>query len=385
MRFVVIGPTFPYRGGISHYTTLLVKHLQMSHEVQFFSFRRQYPNWLFPGRSDRDPSQWPLRVACEYLLDPLNPLTWLRTAQRISREKPDALILQWWVPYWAPVWILLARWVQLQTRASILFICHNVLPHEQRVWDKTLARWVLTLGDGFVVHSESDRQRLLSILPKASVQVVPLPSHASLSQTVTVYSKIEARELLSLPADQATVLFFGLVRPYKGLEILLEAISSAQRSMKLHLLVAGEFWIPEQEIRKRVAELNLTEAVTIVNRYIPNEELGFYFGAADVVVLPYLDATQSSVIQLAYGFGKPVITTTVGGLPDVVINGETGFLVPPNDSQALAETIIKFFSDYCDRDWEHTISKRQPQFSWQGMITAFEQLLEEKAQQHGRL
>jgi glycosyltransferase involved in cell wall biosynthesis len=378
MKFVVIGPTFPYRGGISHYTTLLVKHLRKTHDVQFFSFLRQYPDWLFPGKSDQDPSRSPLHIPCEYLLDPLNPFTWLRTARRVKQERPDVLLLQWWVTYWAPVWVLITRYIRARHQTHILFVCHNIFPHERRVWDKPLARWVLTAGDSFVTHSEADRRRLLSILPRASVRVVPMPSHASFSRSVAAHSKAEARKLLNLSDDQAVVLFFGLIRPYKGLDVLLEAASLARHTIDLHVLVVGEFWIPEEDIRNRIVELDLTETTTIVNRYIPNEELGIYFGAADVVALPYLDATQSSVVQVSYGFEKPVITTTVGGLPDVVINEETGFLVPPNDSQALAQAIIRFFSDYADKDWKSSIAQHQSQFSWERMVTAFEELIAER-------
>ena len=220
MRLVVIGPTFPYRGGISHYTTLLVQHLRMSHEVQFYSFTRQYPNWLFPGKSDRDPSQQPLHVPCEYLLDPLNPVTWVQTARRIGQDEPDALILQWWVPYWAPAFAAIAFLAHRFASSKVLFICHNVMPHESTGLSEVLARLTLRQGQAYVVHSEKDFEDLVRLVPGAHIQETALPTYEVLASGQLPQE--EAKRALSL--DGKVLLFFGFIREYKGLKYLLGAL-----------------------------------------------------------------------------------------------------------------------------------------------------------------
>ena len=235
-RICIIGPTYPYRGGIAHYTTLLAHHLQQRDETLFLSFRRQYPQWLFPGRSDRDPSQRPLQTKTEYLLDPLNPLSWWQTSGRISHWQPEIVIIPWWVPFWAPIWAILGRHVKrLQPPAQLLFICHNVLPHESSPLDKTALRLALTPGDGFIVHAQTDAAHLQQLLPQATIRVSPHPTYESLTAGESVPLPI------SLPEDRPLLLFCGFVRPYKGLDILLAALPTILAQQPVHLLVAGEF------------------------------------------------------------------------------------------------------------------------------------------------
>ena len=238
-RFCLIGPTYPYRGGIAHYTTLLAQHLREEHEVLLLSFSRQYPAWLFPGKSDKDPSERPLQTEARYQLDPLNPLTWRRTLRQIREWQPDMVVIPWWHPYFALVWTALGRSIRrLSPRPKLIFICHNVRPHEQGRLSKLLLprilKTVLGQGDGYIVHSQADRAILLEVLPQAQVTVSPLPTYASLGGE-------SATELpVALPSDRPLLLFCGLVRPYKGLDVLLEAMALLTRPV--HLLIAGEFW-----------------------------------------------------------------------------------------------------------------------------------------------
>ncbi len=371
MKYVLIGPTYPYRGGISHYTTLLYQHLSAAHEVKLYSFKRQYPAFLFPGRTDRDPSRSPLRADCEYLLDPSNPLTWLETFRRIKRGQPDALILQWWVPYWALTFASIAFLVRKFTPTRVLFICHNVLPHEGSAIDRLSAKLALGQGHYFIVQSEKDLNDLKRLLPGAQVRRTAHPIYEALALDRKMTDE-EAKRQLGL--EGKVLLFFGFVREYKGLKYLLKAIPQVMGKIDAHLLVVGEFWDDKLSYLKLIEELGIAPAVTIIDRYIPNEELGLYFSAADVVVLPYVDATQSGVTQLAYGFEKPVITTLVGGIPEVVKDGETGMIVPPEDSEALGEAIARYFEE--DLGARFTLNIRaQVQggtFSWKGLVRLIE-------------
>jgi len=374
VRICLIGPTYPFRGGIAHYTTLLYQHLRVRHETYLYSFKRQYPQILFPGKTDRDPSAEPLVAPCEYLIDPIKPWTWLETAQRIRADRADLLILQWTVPYWAPMLGSLSRLVKrLSPHTRLLFICHNVAPRERELPSgQVLMPWALRQGDRFIVHSQVDEAALVKLLPTAVVRRALHPTYATFCRGR--YTAKEAKAQLEVEGPVA--LFFGLVRPYKGLEELLDALPAVRTRVPLHTLVVGEFWIPEQPIRARIQKLGLTPHVTIVNRYVPNEDLDLYFAAADVVVLPYLAATQSGVVQLAFGFGKPVITTAVGGLPDAVADGETGLLVPPGDRAALADALIRFFEGgMAARLGAHVRSQeRMDAFSWEKLVEVIEAL-----------
>lgn len=371
-RYCLLGPTFPYRGGIAHYTTLLAQHLREENEVLLLSFSRQYPSWLFPGKSDKDPSERPLQTEAHYELDPLNPLTWRRTLQQIRAWQPDVVIIPWWHPYFAPVWAGLGWGIQrLKPRPQLLFICHNVVPHEQgRLSHLLLPRVLKTVlgrGNGFIVHSQADKAILQSHLPKAQVIVSPHPTYAA-------FGKQPRQKLpISLPNDRPLLLFCGLVRPYKGLDVLLEAVALLKRPF--HLLVAGEFWQGGQnEYQAQISRLRLTEQVTLINEYLPNELLIAFIDRANVVVLPYRHATQSGVIQLAFGLNKPVITTNVGGLAEAVKDGRTGLIVPPENPQTLAKAIDSYFSQELEEIFSKNIVQENGHFSWQTAIDTLEKL-----------
>jgi glycosyltransferase involved in cell wall biosynthesis len=382
MRISLIGPVYPYRGGIAHHTALLAKHLAERHDVQLISFRRQYPRWLFPGHSDRDPSMAPLRSDAIFLLDPLNPLTWWAVAQRVRAWRPDALILPWWVPFWAPPWLTLALLTHHWTRARVLFLCHNVLPHDGGWVGRFLTRLVLSSGDAIIVQAKEDLCNLNELIPGKEGVWTPHPTYAELGQRSDAGSAPSGpsatRARLGLPETASRtplLLFFGFIRPYKGLNVLLEALPAIQAQMPVHLLAVGEIWGASEEYRAQIQRLGISDHVTLIDEYVPDEHLGRYFGAADVVVLPYVSATQSGVVQLAFGYGLPVIASRVGGLPDVVRHEETGLLVPPNDPVALAAAIVRFFRDDMGPWMRANIAADQACFSWQRMVETIELLL----------
>jgi glycosyltransferase involved in cell wall biosynthesis len=380
VRICVVGPTYPYRGGIAHYTTLLVKHLrEAGHWAKLYSFTRQYPRWLFPGKTDKDPSTEPLRIDCDYVLDPVNPITWWQLYRKVRADNPDVLLLQWWVPYWTPCLTMISRWIKHNTNIRIVYICHNVVPHDGGgTLDRRLAMTVLRRGDAFIVHSEQDRYRLLALLPHAQVVKAFLPTYAEVVNQRDTTSTEMLRRQFGLPDHRPTLLFFGFVRPYKGLEYLIQALPLVRQHLDVHLLVVGEFWTSPYFYQHYAQEFGVEDAITFVNQYVPNEELQLFFDLADVVVLPYISATQSAVVQLAFGFGKPVITTRVGGLHEVVQDGVNGLIVPPQDEVALAEAIVRYFSD----EMVHVLSRHINQgsaggdkqsFSWQKLVASIEQ------------
>jgi glycosyltransferase involved in cell wall biosynthesis len=342
MRLVLVGPVYPYRGGIAHYTTRLARALAERHHVQVISYRRQYPAWLYPGRTDKDPSQNPLRVEAEYLLDPLNPATWRATAQRISGLAPDLLVLQWWNTFWAPATAWLAGACR-KAGIRVLFLVHNVLPHEPRPWDRMLAAWALRHGDRFIVHTEAERERLLSLAPGACLQVCPMPMFDLFD--VPQISQAEARQRLGLPPDKRILLFFGIIRPYKGLKYLLEALALLRdQGQDVYLVVAGEFWEDKAAYLEQIERAGLSAIVRLEDRYIPNEEVGVFFAAADVLVAPYVGGTQSAAVKAALAAGLPVVATeriaeNIGDLAQQLVS-----VAAPGDGRSLARAVKLAFA-----------------------------------------
>jgi glycosyltransferase involved in cell wall biosynthesis len=215
LRIAVVGPTYPFRGGIAHFNSLMCEHLRQRHEVVTFGFRRMYPRWLFPGRSDRDPSEQPLCTPTVRSLDPISPWSWLRTAERIRALGPDVVVFHWWVTFWSLPFAIVV-WRLRQCGAPVLFLCHNVLPHEPRLWDRSLARIALRQGDGYIVMASSEAAQLRAMFPSALVYQLSMPTYAGLARLGGALPMDEARHTLGLDPAKLVALFFGFVRPYKG-------------------------------------------------------------------------------------------------------------------------------------------------------------------------
>jgi glycosyltransferase involved in cell wall biosynthesis len=369
MKIVLVGPTYPFKGGIAHYTTLLYRALQERHRVKFYSFTRQYPTWLYPGSSDRDPSTLPIEEpGAVPMLDPLDPISWWRVATAITLEDPDLIIFPWWVPFWAPVFWSIIRLAHRKVDAPVLFLCHNVLPHEESRLAALLSRAALQQGDYFLVHSSQERQKLLEMFPSALVKQNPHPTYAVFGDAAT--TRVESRTALGLRGD--IVLFFGFVREYKGLRYLFQALPAVLKEHPVTLLVVGEFWNDAGEYIQLANQLGIREHVRIIDVYVPNEEVASYFLAADLVVLPYATATGSGVAQIALGLERPVIVTDLPGLAELVEDGVTGLIVPPGDSASLAQAILRFLRGFDREQCQRSIALRNEAFSWQRMVEAIE-------------
>lgn len=372
MRIVLIGPSYPFRGGISHYTTLLFRHLRRRHAVRFLSLRRQYPRWLYPGRSDRDTSEFIIQEpGTEQILDPANPWTWWQAARRARGFRPDLIILPWWVTFWAPCYATMLPLAKWRAKTWVLYLCHNVTPHESRPYDRWLTRWALRQGDLFIVHSAQDRTNLLTLLPQARVRRTVHPTYDVFRRYDI--SKEEARARLGVAED--TLLFFGFVRPYKGVQHLIAAMPYILARRDVHLWIVGEIWKDAARYRAQIAQLGLEERVHMVDEYISNEQVGVYFAAADAVILPYISGTGSGIAQIAFGYERPIVATRVGDLPEIVEEGETGFIVPPGDPQALAEAALAIYRK-TGEEWSAAIRARRERFTWDRLVECIEELAE---------
>lgn len=366
MRFCLVGPAYPYRGGISHFTHMLAREMRLSHDVLLVNFSRLYPGVLFPGRTQYDDAARTAGDESLRLIDSVDPRTWARAARAVTEFRPDVVVFQWWQPFLAPAMRSIAGRVRRHSGARIVFLCHNVLPHEARPTDRALVRWGLARAHGFVVQSREDRATLEGLLPGARIVFHPMPVFD------LFFGGGETRESAraKLGVSGRVILFFGLVRAYKGLDTLLEAFAMCGEQVQATLLVVGEFYQDRKPYDERTRSLGIASRVRVVDRYVPDDEVATYFRAADVAVLPYTSATQSAVVLTAFSFALPVIVTRVGGLPDVVEDDVTGFVVPARAPAELAHAVTRFFEENAGERMAAAIRERAGRFSWQGCVDA---------------
>jgi glycosyltransferase involved in cell wall biosynthesis len=339
MKISMIGPVYPYRGGIAYFTTLLAKKLsEAGHDVQMISFKKQYPAWLYPGESDKDHSPGREKVDADYVLTPLNPITWRQTLQAVLSFQPDKVIIPWWVTFWGPAFWHIITCLK-RNRINVSVLIHNTMPHEARFWDRFLTRHTLEPADSYIVMTEKEKQRLLALLPDAkNIATASLPIFHAFKHTGL--PKTELRRQLGLAEDRNIVLFFGFVRPYKGLHVLIDAMQILEeRGSQADLLVVGEFWDQKQPYLTHISQAGLSDRVHIFDSYIPDDEIAAYFEASDVFAAPYVDGTQSAALKTAFGFGLPAVATDVINDDMVVSMGEHCKIVPAGDADSLAKAI----------------------------------------------
>jgi D-inositol-3-phosphate glycosyltransferase len=339
MRIALVGPVHPWRGGIAQYLGLLGEALMPRAEVRGVTFTRQYPEFLFPGASQRDPQAEPPRFPVTPLLDSIAPWTWRRSARHLEAFAPGLVILKWWLPFFGPAFASTVGPLR-RDGSRVVLVCDNLVPHERRPFDMAFTRWMLRNSDGYLVMSESVERDLDALKPGAPRRRVLHPLYAQFDRGR--WTRETARATFGLDGEVA--LFFGYVRHYKGLDTLLDAWPRVRARRPATLVVAGEFYEDAAPYRAKV-EAAGEGAVRLLDRYIADDEVEALFKAADVVVLPYRSATQSGVTHVAYALGVPVITTDVGGLAETVRPGETGLVAPPENPGALADTIVRYFED----------------------------------------
>jgi glycosyltransferase involved in cell wall biosynthesis len=373
MKIIIISAAYPLRGGIAQHTGILYNKLtERGHQVSVFTFKRQYPKIFFPGKTQLDNSaDEAVRIPTRRILDSIGPLSWFKVFRIIKKYKPDLLIFKYWMPFFAPCFGTITRLTKLFTDIKILYLCENIVPHERRFGDLALTKYAFGKVDYFIVQSEVVRKQLLQVLPEALHKLVPHPVYEVVGEAL---EKSEAKRRLGIK-EKNVILFFGIVRAYKGLDYLLVAMPQILARVKVKLLVVGEFYEPEAKFRSMIEALDLNGSVEITSDFVPNEDVSLYFSAADVVVLPYKSATQSGIVQIAYHLDKPCIVTDVGGLAEVVIDGKTGFVVKPNDAEHLAEAVIRFYLEEREQEFVENVRHEKKKYSWENMIAATEGFL----------
>jgi glycosyltransferase involved in cell wall biosynthesis len=371
MKIVIIGTAYPHRGGIAHFIGLLFKTLaDRGHDVTLFSFTRQYPSLFFPGKTQMETGPDFLHTPSQPVLDSINPFSWIKVGLMVRKINPDVVIFKYWMPFFAPAFATISRLAKLRRSTRVLYICDNVIPHEKRPGDRLLTKQAMRPEDLYIVMSASVEKDLLQLRPLARYRMVQHPVYEIFQGR---FSKAQAKARLRL-GDHPYILFFGYIRPYKGLQVLLEAMALLRRKMDVRLIVAGEFYDDKAKYLEQISRLDLQQAVTVLDQYIPNDEVGLYYAAADAVALPYISATQSGIVQICYHYDKPVIATDVGGLPEVVHDGRTGFIVAANDANAFAEAILRFYRENREAEFSRHVAEAKKEFSWERMAEAVEAL-----------
>ncbi|MBI5661024.1 MAG: glycosyltransferase [Ignavibacterium album] len=355
-KIIIIGPTFPYRGGNALYVSFLYETLSKEFDVMIYNYKLLYPSFLFPGKTQFELSNEVKKIPSERIVNSLNPFNWIKVASRINSEKPDLIIFDWWHPYFALCHFFISSFINKKLKKRILFITENYISHEGHFIDRLLTRIGLYNSRYFIALSEKVDSELRKNFKDINIFRSELPVYNHLTGNTDKIEELKSK--FSINSNDNVLLFFGYVRKYKGLDILIEALALVISEMKnIKLLVAGEFYENQKIYNDLIKKYNLQNHVLFFNQYIPNEKVKEFFLVSDVVVLPYRSATQSGILNLAYGFRKPVIVTKVGGLSEFVLDGQTGFIVNDPEPKHIADTIKTFYQLKNRIDFESNISE----------------------------
>ncbi len=371
MKIVVLGPAHPYRGGLaSIMETMAREYMRRGHEVAIYTFRVQYPSLLFPGKSQYVDAPAPDDLHIERVVNTVNPLNWIAVGRRLRRERPDMVLMKYWTPFMAPCIGAIARIARGNGVTRVICQIDNVEPHEHHIVDRPFNRYFLGAVDGFVYMSEQVHGELKAYT-SAPMLFSPHPMFENFGEAV---DRAEACRRLGLDPDIRYMLFFGLIRDYKGLDLLLRAWASA-RPEGYRLIVAGEFYASREKYVSLIDESGLRDEVALHDRFIPDEEVRYYFSAADCLVLPYRSATQSGVTQIAYNFSLPMIVTDVGGLPEIVPDGRTGLVCAPT-AEGIADALRRVREVGTLRRLRDNFAEERKRFSWGAMCDRLTEVLE---------
>jgi len=358
MKISILSPAHPYRGGIAAFTERLAHQLQAEgHEVKLYTFTLQYPGFLFPGKTQYSSEPAPSDLCIERRLSSVNPLTWISLGRTIRKSMPDLLILAYWMPFMAPCMGSVARLARRNGHTRVIALCHNLIPHESRPGDTLLTRWLLGSVHGVMALSQSVCDDVHRFVPDMPTVASPHPLYDNFGLPV---AHDEACQALGLDASQRYMLFFGLIRDYKGLDLLFDALAQC-KDTSYKLIVAGEFYSGEERYKAQAEQLQLNDRIVWRNEFVPDSQVRYYFGAADLVVQPYKTATQSGVTQIAYHFQKPMLVTRVGGLPEIVPDGKVGYVADP-DAPSIAAALRRFADE--QPDFSEGILAEKQKYSW---------------------
>lgn len=370
MKITLVGTAYPYRGGLALYNERLMEEFQkQGHDVSINTFSLQYPNFLFPGKTQYAKWDKPNKFPINRTVNSINPINWIRTGLKIKKQRPDILIFKYWLPFFSPCFSIISKIVKSNKYTRVIVIVDNIIPHEKRPFDNMLTKYFIRHIDGFVAMSQSVYDDIAKFNITKPKTLSPHPLFDNFGKSI---DKKVAMRKLNLKEDNINFLFFGLIRGYKGLDILIEAMADKRlKKFPIKLLVAGEFYDDSKPYYERVKKLNLGDIISFDPRFIPDEEVKDYFCSTDLVVQPYKTATQSGVTQIGYHFEKPMLVTNVGGLAEIIPNGKVGYVVESNP-ESIADALV----EYCIKrpDFSQGIKEEKKKYSWSRMTQAVEEI-----------
>lgn len=366
-HIVIIGPAHPLRGGLATYNERLCLAFQSAgHSTSIYTFSLQYPGFLFPGKSQFSDEPAPSNLDIKVTINSINPLNWLKIGWKLKNLKPDIIIVRYWLPFMGPCLGTILRIVKSNHHTKIVCIADNIIPHEKRHGDTIFTRYFIKPIDAFITMSEKVLADLdLFSLKNKKRLFVPHPLYDNFGEII---SKKEALDKLNLSQDFSYILFFGFIRKYKGLDLLIEAMKLINNP-KIKLIIAGEFYEDAQPYLNLIDELKIGDRVILKTNFITDSEVKYYFCASDLVVQPYKSATQSGVTPLAYHFEIPMVVTNVGGLTAMVPDGEVGLIAEPN-AESIAERIKTYFNGHLEDQFKAKLKTEKQKYSWNVMTKA---------------
>jgi D-inositol-3-phosphate glycosyltransferase len=367
MKVIILGSAHPLRGGLASYNERLAREfIRQGHSVQIYTFSLQYPEFLFPGTSQYSDAPAPDDLYIHVKVNSINPINWLKVGKEIAKLNADLLIVKFWLPFMAPCLGTISRIAKKNKKTKVISIIDNIIPHEKRLGDFALSKYFAHSVDGFIAMSESvldDLNKFDSTKPKL---FSPHPLFDNFGEAIT---KTEAYEKLGLAINEEYILFFGFIRDYKGLDLLLHAMADERiRNLNMKLIIAGEFYTDSKPYADLIQELGIRDKLILKTDFIPDNEVRNYFCAADIAVQPYKHATQSGVTQICYHFDRPMLVTNVGGLPEIVPHGKVGYVVEPNPT-AIADALVDFYANHLEFKMRDNIKIEKRKYAWSEMLS----------------
>lgn len=363
MKIIIIGAAYPLKGGLASFNERLAKELSLFNdkEVEIYTFSLQYPSFLFPGKTQLSSDPAPNSLKIKVKINSINPLNWIKVGNKINKLNPDLIIVKYWLPFMGPCYGTILRKAKKSSKTKVISILDNIIPHEKRIGDRLFTKYFIKPVDGFISMSKSVLHDLSSFDTIKPTLFIPHPIYDNYGDAI---DKNTARTFLNISEDEKIILFFGYIRKYKGLDLLLEAMHYQKiKESNIKVLIAGEYYGNEKYYQEIIEKYNLHNQVILHTDFIPNSEVKYYFSAADCVVQPYKSATQSGISQLAYHFETPMIVTNVGGLPEIVPHEKVGYVVPPNP-QAIAKAILDFYEKNKQSEFKKNIKVEKKKYTW---------------------
>ncbi len=369
MNIIIVGTAHPYRGGLAAFNERLALQFQKEgHHVEMYTFTLQYPGFLFPGKTQFTNDPAPAGLTISRKINSCNPFNWIKVGNQIRNKKPDMVVFAYWMSFMAPCFGTIAKQIRKNHKTRCIGLIHNMIPHEPNVLDKYLPPYFVKQMDGFTTLSHAvikDIDQFDKHNKPKSWAPHPIYDHYG-----ELIDKIEARKQLGLSADGKYVLFFGFIRDYKGLDLLIDAFGDLRlQDMGVRLLVAGEFYGDPQPYLNRIRSLDISDIVILHNDYIPDNKVNLYFRACDIVAQPYKTATQSGVTQVAFHFECPMLVTNVGGLPEIVPDGKIGYVVNP-DAQDIADALVHYYKENKEEEFTAGVREEKRKYGWDRMTAA---------------